>query len=107
MKIKKCGISSLLIIILLMNNALSQVTVYPDHYLESDSPYSTSSLYLSADIKERQIYKLGYFTNGNSNIKSYKFGLIYNPDNYCIDNGGSNGIKQSKTNQFFNSFTQS
>ena len=58
MKIKKCGITSLLIIMLLINNIISQVTVYPEHYLESDSPYSTSSLYLSTDIKERQIYKL-------------------------------------------------
>ena len=102
MKIKKCGITSLLIIMLLINNIISQVTVYPEHYLESDSPYSTSSLYLSTDIKERQIYKLGYFTNSDSSLKSYKFGLIYNPDNNCFDESGSSGIKQSSSNPFFN-----
>ena len=102
MKIKKCGITSLLIIMLLINNIISQVTVYPEHYLESDFPYSTSSLYLSTDIKERQIYKLGYFTNSDSSLKSYKFGLIYNPDNNCFDESGSSGIKQSSSNPFFN-----
>ena len=68
MKIKKFGITNLLLIILLINNIISQVTVYPEHYLESDSPYSSSTLYLSSDIKERQIYKLGYFTTSNSDL---------------------------------------
>ena len=104
MKIKKFGITNLLLIILLINNIISQVTVYPEHYLESDSPYSSSTLFLSSDIKERQIYKLGYFTTSNSNIKSYKFGLIYTPDNYCvIDTSDTPGILQSSSNPFLNS----
>ena len=45
----------LLIILLLISNTTSQATVFPDHYIESDSPYSSSSRYLTSDIKERQI----------------------------------------------------
>ena len=51
----------LLIILLLISNTTCQATVFPDHYIESDSPYSSSSRYLTSDIKERQIYKLRYF----------------------------------------------
>ena len=74
----------LLIILLLISNTTCQATVFPDHYIESDSPYSSSSRYLTSDIKERQIYKLGYFSTDTSNIKSYKFGVIYKPDSFCI-----------------------
>ena len=92
----------MILIFLLISNAISQITVYPDHYLETDSPYSMSSLYLS-DIKERQIYKLGYFTTDNKNIKSYKLGFIYKPDNYCIKEDNSNAIAESNANKFFSS----
>ena len=93
-----------LLIYILISNAISQVTVYPDHYLETDSPYSMSSLYLTSDIKERQIYKLGYFSTGTTNIKSYKFGLIYKPDNFCIKEDNSTAISNVKTfNKFFSS----
>ena len=50
-------LNMLLIILLLISNTTSQATVFPDHYIESDSPYSSSSRYLTSDIKERQIYK--------------------------------------------------
>ena len=102
----KLNFSNLLLIFLLISNAISQVTVYPDHYLETDSPYSMSSLYLTSDIKERQIYKLGYFSTGTTNIKSYKFGLIYKPDSFCLNENNSDGIAESNvntSNKFFSS----
>jgi len=100
MKIKLNIFSKLLLISLLISNAISQLTVYPDHYIETDSPYSSSTLYLTSDIKERQIYKLGYFTTSNSKIKSYKFGIIYSPDDYCINEYNASGINYGET-QFF------
>ena len=106
MKLKLNTFSKLLLISLLISNTISQLTVYPDHYIETDSPYSSSTLYLTSDIKERQIYKLGYFTNSNSKIKSYKFGIIYSPDNYCKDESGGDGIKKSEAqSKFFGSIT--
>ena len=104
MKIKLNIFSKLLLISLLISNAISQLTVYPDHYIETDSPYSSSTLYLTSDIKERQIYKLGYFTTSTSKIKSYKFGIIYSPDNFCLDQSGASGIKKG-VSKFFDSIT--
>ena len=85
------------IILLLFQNALCGLTVYPDHFVETDSPYSSSSLYLSSDIKDRQIYKLGYFTQSSSIIQSFKHGFLYKPDNSCSGTYG-----KSDSNLFFN-----
>ena len=102
MKFKLKFISRLLLIYSLISNALCQITVFPDHYLESDSPYSSSSLYLTSDIKERQIYKLGYFATGTTNkIKSYKYGVIYKPDNYCEDDSGNAIHNDDQANSMF------
>ena len=102
MRYKLKYFSRLLLIYLLISNALCQITVFPEHYVATDSPYSSSSLYLTSDIKERQIYKLGYFTTGNLKIKSYKYGLIYSPDNYCVDDSGAQMIGgQSESNSMF------
>ena len=84
-------------ILLLFQKALCGLTVYPDHYVETDSPYSSSSLYLSSDIKDRQIYKLGYFTQSSSIIQSFKHGFLYKPDNSCSGTYG-----KSDSNLFFN-----
>ena len=98
----------LTIIILLFPKFFCQLKVYPDHYVPSDSPYSyLDSLYLTADIKNRQIYKLGYFTQSNNPIVSYKYGLIYYPDKSCsggqISSSGtffiSNIIKDKESTQ--------
>ena len=86
--------SFLIIILLLINSLFCQIKVYPDHYVESDSAFPSSSLYLTSDIKERQIYKLGYFSTDSNSIKSYKFGYIYNPDNFCHDENDSDAITQ-------------
>ena len=75
----------LIITLILISNSINQLTVFPDHYIETDSPYSFSSSDLNNDIKERQIYKLGFFSTDTSNIKSYKFGVIYKPDPFCTD----------------------
>ena len=107
-------------ILLLFQNALCGLTVYPDHYVETDSPYSSSSLYLSSDIKDRQIYKLGYFTKTPSKgiIQSYKHGFLYKPDNTCSgcicgysDNSGTNSFFnnnsiKSKSNTRVNNFSE-
>ena len=62
--------------------------------------YSSSSLYLSSEIKERQIYKLGYFTNDVNarKIQSYKHGFLYYPDNSCVGN-----LRKITSGFFFNS----
>ena len=111
MKAKLYHFSILLLILLLISNSFSQIKVFPDHYIESDSPYSSSDLYLSSDIKERQIYKLGYFSdpnasNSNKTIKSYKFGVIYSPDKFCLDESGNSAIKDDESiSKFFYSIT--
>ena len=75
----------LIIIILLFPNFFCQLKVYPDQYVPSDSPYSyLDSIYLTTDIKNRQIYKLGYFKKDTTDvIVSYKYGLLYRPDDSC------------------------
>jgi hypothetical protein len=104
-------------ILLLFKNVLCGLTVYPDHYVETDSPYSSSSLYLSSDIKDRQIYKLGYFTRSSTIIQSFKHGFLYKPDNSCsgtCDKSNSNIINsffntnsiKSKTNTRVNNFSE-
>ena len=111
MKAKLYHFSILLLILLLISNSFSQIKVFPDHYIESDSPYSSSDLYLSSDIKERQIYKLGYFSdpnapNSDKTIKSYKFGVIYSPDKYCVDKSDNSAIKDDESiSKFFYSIT--
>ena len=104
-------------ILFLIKNALCGLTVYPDHYVETDSPYSSSSLYLSSEIKDRQIYKLGYFTttSGKGIIHSYKHGFMYKPDNTCSGvNSNNNAFNlffntnsiKSKTNTKENNFSE-
>jgi hypothetical protein len=89
--------STFILFSLLFTNILCGITVYPEHYVPSDSPYSFSSFYLSKDIKERQIYKLSYFSTSNSSPKivSYKHGFIYTPDSSC------NGYKEKSSSNFF------
>ena len=89
--------STFILFSLLFTNILCGITVYPEHYVPSDSPYSFSSFYLSKDIKERQIYKLSYFSTSNSSPKivSYKHGFIYTPDSSC------NGNKEKSSSNFF------
>ena len=90
----------LILILLLINTLFCQITVFPDHYIESDSVFSSSLLYLTSDIKERQIYKLGYFTTGTNSIHSYKFGYIYNPDNSCKLSDGTNNCVKNDENAY-------
>ena len=108
MNIKKNDNFSLIfLIVLYIPRLLSQLTVYPDHYVPNDSPYSFSPLYLSSAIKERQIYKLGYFSTGSVIIQSYKNGLKYKPDNYCKGfNGGADKIATDDNNKFLSSLDQ-
>ena len=105
----------LIIIILLFPKLFCEIKVYPDHYVPSDSPYSyLDSIYLSSDIKNRQIYKLGYFTGSSDIIASYKYGLIYRPDNSCqggtIEEGGffinNNNIIGDKESTHGNNFSE-
>ena len=72
-----------LLIILLIPFSFCGITVYPDHYVPSDSPYSYLKKYSLSGIKERQLYKLGYFTTGTQPIVSYKYGFLYKADNSC------------------------
>ena len=86
-----------IVFILLFPFSFCGLTVYPEHYVPSDSPYSYLSLYSISGIKERQIYKLGYFTGGIDTIVSYKTGFLYKPDNTC--QGGT--ISNTKTGNLF------
>ena len=100
----------LIIFIQLIPKFYSELKVYPDHYVPSDSPYSyLDSIYLTSDIKNRQIYKLGYFTESNDTIVSYKYGLLYQPDKTC--NGNTVGdffidIIQDDDNTHSNNFSE-
>ena len=82
---------------LLFSNLQCEITVFPDHYVPSDSPYSFTSLYLTSDIKERQIYRLSYFTDTSTttSIVSYKHGFIYTPDHTC------DGTKSASNSNYF------
>ena len=102
-EIKNKILSFKFLILLLIPSIISELTVYPDHYIPNDSPYSFTTLYLSSDIKERQIYKLGFFSNSNTVIQSYKYGYTYRPDHFCKDLNGNDKIQKSDSNRFFNS----
>ena len=108
MNIKKNDNFSLIfLIVLYIPRLLSQLTVYPDHYVPNDSPYSFSPLYLSSAIKERQIYKLGYFSTDGGIIQSYKNGLKYKPDNFCQGlNDNADKIATVNNNKFLSSLDQ-
>ena len=86
------------VFILLFPVSFCGLTVYPDHYVPSDSPYSYLSLHSLSDIKQRQIYKLGYFTDGTDTIVSYKTGFLYKPDNTCE---GTKLKSDNKANNLF------
>ena len=87
MNIKILTILYLFIHLLLIRDSFcNQLKVYPDHYVSTDSPYSSTTLYFTSDIKGRQIYKLGYFSSSKTmDIQSYKHGFFYKADNYCKD----------------------
>ena len=86
-----------IILLLIQDSSCNKLKVYPDHYVSTDSPYSYSSLYLSSDIKGRQIYKLGYFSSTKtSDIISSKHGLRYKPDNFCTDIDGNDKTTTGK-----------
>ena len=93
----------LMTILLIIHNLSCKLTVYPEHYISTDSPYSSSTLYLTSDIKERQIYKLGYFSTTDGQIQSYKNGFIYKSDSFCVDESNRNKISNDDNNQFFKS----
>ena len=105
MKINIITFLRISLIFLLISNTLSQISVFPDHFIDTDSPYSSSNLYLSSDIKERQIYKLGYFSQSNTKIKSNKFGIVYTPDPVCEGDSGNTLITDNNEIQskFFES----
>ena len=66
---------------LILNLSLCGISVFPDHYILEDSPFSDYSS--SSDVREVQVYKLGFFSSSTAGIKSYKYGFEYSPDTSC------------------------